>query len=97
MYLAFKIDEEVQEVLDADKIWEKDAVLEELCDVYELASCLKISRDDFCHRYPAIQDIIEKYWFAVQNIDDTAEQKRVTHGSFKEGVLLDLTTVLTHV
>lgn len=93
MYLALKIDEEIQEVLDANKKWKKDEVLEELWDVYEIVICLKISWDDFCHRYPAIYDIIENYWFKLQDIEDSAEQKRITHGSFKDGILLDLATV----
>jgi len=97
MYLVLKIDEETQEVLDACKTWEKHDILEELCDIYEITLCLKISRDDFCHRYPAIDDIVKKYWFTWQDIDDRAEQKRITHGSFQEGILLDLQTVLNPV
>jgi predicted house-cleaning noncanonical NTP pyrophosphatase (MazG superfamily) len=93
MYLTLKIDEEIQEVLDANKKSKKDQVLEELWDVYEIALCLKISRDDMCHRYPVLYDIVEKYWFSHRDIENRAEEKKLTHGSFQSWILLDIATV----
>ncbi len=93
IYAAFKIDEETNELLDADKKGDKKAVLEELVDLYQIMSKLDTNRLDFCHHRPSVQDIIDKYWFTLEDVQDAAEQKAITHGRFDKNILLDLNTV----
>ncbi len=93
IYLIYKIDEEVDEVLEANKKHDKKAVQKELWDVYEIVCALGKDRSDFCHHYPSIQDVIDNYWFSLEDIQDTAEQKALSHGRFDTGILLDLDTV----
>jgi len=94
IYATFKLDEEASELLDADKKGDKKGVLEELVDLYQIIAKLHTDRLDFCHHYPAVQDIIEKYGFKLEDIQEAAAQKAITHGRFDKNILLDLDTVV---
>lgn len=81
IYLAFKIGEEVAEFQEAIRKGAKDAALDELCDVYEIAvMSLHQDWDVFCYHYPVVQDGIDLYGFTLRDIVDRADQKRFTHG-----------------
>ena len=96
IYLAFKIGEEVVEFQNAINAKDKDGALDELGDLYEIVVLwLHEDWDVFCYHYPVVQDGIDLYSFALSDIIDSAEQKRITHGWFDQGVLLDVCTVDT--
>lgn len=92
-YLILKIDEELQEVIDADAAGNMQNVLEELADVYEVIVSLQADREKFCTTNPAIHKIILKNGFAQEDIQTAADGKRKTHWSFTKGILLDTHTV----
>lgn len=83
----------MQEVVDAVLTNDKAKVLEELSDVYEVVLCLWSDWDLFCMYQPDITSAINTYKLSQEDIVNAAENKRKTHGSFTQAILLNYRTV----
>lgn len=95
MALRKKIDEEIAELEVAHQSWDKESLIEECADIYEVALCMCYSRIGICLFYPKINHILSHYDDITEDrIRLKAQEKRQTHGSFQEWILLDLATVL---
>jgi len=92
-YLTLKIHEEVQEVMEAALTKDKWLIIEELSDVYEVILCLWSDWELFCMYQPDIQAIISDYNISQEYIINAADEKRKTHWSFKQAILLNHKTV----
>lgn len=92
--LRNKIDEEIKELQKAHKDCNRDSILEECADIYEVGLCMHYSRLGLCMRYPTVKQIVSQYDITEEDIFTKAKEKRETHWSFNDWILLDLTTVL---
>lgn len=93
--LVKKMDEEIQELEQAHAQWDRELVLEECADVYEVWLCRQYSWSGVGLFYPRVKQIVDHYAINEEEVAAKASEKRSTHGSFQEGILLDLATVLS--